>query len=215
MLRKFFLDVYLIIFIKFKVKDMKLGVITPNIFFGESLKSLIESYGFTKERYITLKDVNSKNIEQLDVIISDKRSDSSPINNIYLNRPFRFSELVEALHLVFERLKNKRDNKRVFGDISFIMPDRKLIYNNDQSVELTEKESDIILSLLSSSYRGITKEDVMSKVWMLNANMETHTFETHLYRLRKKIKENLFLENLIMNKGGRYYLNRELTGQKN
>ena len=50
---------------------MNLGIITPNIFFGESLKSLIESYGFTKERYITLKDVTSKNIEQLDVIISD------------------------------------------------------------------------------------------------------------------------------------------------
>ena len=245
MLRKFFLDVYLIIFIKFKVKDMKLGVITPNIFFGESLKSLIESYGFTRVRCIILKDVTSKNIEQLDVIISDyklsklndilldtkiqkgklkdiekilisdKRSDSLSINNIYLNRPFKFSELVEALYLVFERLKNKRDNKRVLGDIIFIMHDRKLIYNNNQSVELTEKESDIILSLLSSSYRGITKEDVMSKVWMLNANMETHTFETHLYRLRKKIKENLFLENLIMNKGGRYYLNHELTGQKN
>ena len=63
--------------------------------------------------------------------------------------------------------------------------------------------------------RGISKEAVMSKVWMLNSNVETHTFETHLYRLRKKIKENLFLKNLIMNKGGIYYLNPELTGEEN
>ena len=224
---------------------MKLGIVTPDIFFGESLKSLIENFNLTKDRYVILKDVTSKNIEQLDVIISDyklsklndilldpkvqksklnhiekiliteKRLDSLPINNIYLNRPFRFSELVKALHLMFERLRNRRDNRRVLGDISFIMPDRKLIYKNNQSIELTEKESDIILSLLSSAYRGITREEVMSKVWMLNANMETHTFETHLYRLRKKIKENLFLKNLIINKGGRYYLNHELTGQKN
>ena len=55
----------------------------------------------------------------------------------------------------------------------------------------------------------------MSDVWMLNPNMETHTFETHLYRLRRKIKGSLFLNNFIVNKGGKYYLNRELTGQKN
>ena len=63
--------------------------------------------------------------------------------------------------------------------------------------------------------RGITKEAVMSKVWKLNSKMETHTFETHLYRLRKKIKGALLLKNLIMNKGGRYYLNPEIIGQEN
>ena len=71
------------------------------------------------------------------------------------------------------------------------------------------------VSLLNSSDRGITKEEVMSQVWMLNPNMETHTFETHLFRLRKKIKENLLLNNFIVNKKGRYYLNRELTGKEN
>ena len=80
---------------------------------------------------------------------------------------------------------------------------------------MTEKESDIIICLLKSGDLGITKEEVMSKVWMLNPNMETHTFETHLYRLRKKIKEGLFLNNFIMNKGGRFYLNDEFMGQKN
>ena len=91
----------------------------------------------------------------------------------------------------------------------------ELIYKNKKAVDLTEKESDIIVSLLNSSDRGITKEEVMSQVWMLNPNMETHTFETHLFRLRKKIKANLFLDNFIMNREGRYYLNAELIGQKN
>ena len=96
-----------------------------------------------------------------------------------------------------------------------IIKNDKLFYKDNKSVELTEKESDIILSLLSSSDRGITREEVMSKVWVLNSNIETHTFETHLYRLRKKIKENLFVKNLIINKDGRYYLNNEIMGQKN
>jgi len=224
---------------------MNLGIITPNILFRESLRSLLENCGLTKDRYVVLKEVTSQNIEELDVIISDykliklkdillnlkipknkikdiekiliaeKGLDLLPTSKINLTRPFRFSELVEALHLIIEQLKSKRENKKTFGYISFIIPDRKLIYKDNHSVELTEKESDIILSLLNSMGRGISKEAVMSKVWMLNLKMETHTFETHLYRLRKKIKENLFLKNLIMNKGGRYYLNPELTGKKN
>ena len=224
---------------------MNLGIITPNTLFRESLRSLLDNCSLTKDRFVILKDVTSQNIEELDVIISDyklikleeillnlkipknkikdiekifiteKGLDLSPISSIHLTRPFRFFELVEALHLIIEQLKSKRENKKTFGYISFIIPDRKLIYKDNHSVELTEKESDIIVSLLNSMGRGITKEAVMSKVWKLNSKMETHTFETHLYRLRKKIKGALLLKNLIMNKGGRYYLNPEIIGQEN
>ena len=244
MLSKFLIDVYLII-IKSKVKDLKLGIITSNNFFGESLKSLLENYSFIKERYIILKDVTPQNVETLDVIISDyklsklkdillntkiqkskikdiekilitkKGLDLLPINNIYIKQPFRFSELVEVLHSIFERLKSNRENTIILGDLSFIALDRKLIYKDNQSVELTEKERDIIVFLLGSANKGIAKEDVLSKVWGLSSDMETHTFETHLYRLRKKIKENLFLKNLIVNKEGRYYLNNKFIGKKN
>ena len=224
---------------------MNLGIITPNIFFGESLLSLLENCDLTKYRYEIIKEVSTQNIAELDVIISDykwnkledillnakmhkreiegiekiliteKGYKQRPVSNFYLNRPFRALELLEALHSIFEKLKSKKENKRVIGDITFIVPDRRLIYKDNKSVELTDKESDIILSLLSSADRGITKEEVMSKVWVLNSNIETHTFETHLYRLRKKIKENLFVKNLIINKDGRYYLNNEIIGQKN
>ena len=224
---------------------MNLGIITPNIFFGESLESLLENCDLKKYRYEIIKEVSTQNIAELDVIISDykwnkledillnakmhkreiegiekiliteKGYKQRPVSNFYLNRPFRASELLEALHSIFEKLKSRRENKRVIGDITFIVPDRRLIYKDNKSVELTEKESDIILSLLSSSDRGITREEVMSKVWVLNSNIETHTFETHLYRLRKKIKENLLVKNLIINNHGRYYLNNKIIGQKN
>ena len=224
---------------------MNLGIITTNILFRESLRGLLENCGLTKDRYVILKEVTSQSIDELDIIISDykliklkdtllnlkipknkikdiekiliieKGLDLSPISNINLKRPFRFFELVEVLDSIFEKLKSKRENKRTFGYISFITSDRKLIYKDHQSVELTEKESDIIVSLINSMGRGITKEAVMSKVWRLNSKMETHTFETHLYRLRKKIKENFFIKNLILNKGGRYYLSHKLMGKKN
>ena len=224
---------------------MRLAIITSNNFFGESLKSLLENYSFKNDISITLKDFSLDNIEEVDVIVSDhkfeqlkyllkksnikenkiqglekiliseKEFELPPKNNIYIKRPFRFIELVEVLHSMAERLKNKKDENFFLGHLSFIIPDRKLSYKDKTVVELTEKESDIIVSLFNSSDRGITKEEVMSQVWMLSPNIETHTFETHLFRLRKKIRENLFLKNLIVNKQGRYYLNHELIGQKN
>ena len=224
---------------------MRLAIITSNNFFGESLKSLLENYNFKNDIYLTLKGFSLDNIEELDVIVSDykfeqfkyflkktnirekkiqeiekiliteKGFELLPKNNIYIQRPFRFYELVEVLYSVFERLKSKKEDKKIFGTLSFIIPDRKLIYKDKMVVELTVKESEIMVSLLNSSDRGITKDEVMSQVWMLSPNIETHTFETHLFRLRKKIKENLFLKNLIINKQGRYYLNHELIGQKN
>ena len=224
---------------------MRLAIITSNTFFGESLKSLLQDYNFENGISLILEDFSLENIEELDVIVSDYKLDQFinliqktkmqknklkdiekifitekefellPKNNIYLQRPFRFIELVEVLYSTFERLKSKRENKKTLGYISFIIPDRKLIYKDKKNVDLTGKESDIIVSLLNSSDRGITKEEVMSQVWMLNPNMETHTFETHLFRLRKKIKENLLLNNFIVNKKGRYYLNRELIGKEN
>ena len=109
-----------------------------------------------------------------------------PKNNIHIQRPFQFIELVEVLYSIVERLKNKKEDKIIFGYISFLIPDRRLIYKDTTVVELTEKESDIIVSLFNSSDKGITKEEVMSQVWMLSPNIETHTFETHLFRLRKK-----------------------------
>ena len=224
---------------------MKLAIITSNLLFGESLKTLLENYKFRKGRSIVVKDFTLENIEELDVLVSDydstkfkkflsntkiqknkltgiekilitqKRLNLLPKGNIYLRRPFRIVDLVGLLQPIFESMKSKRENNKVLGYISFIISERKLIYKDKQAVLLTEKESDIFVSLLNSEDRGITKEEVMSKVWMLNPNIETHTFETHLYRLRKKIKEGLILNDFIINKKGRFYLNHELTGEKN
>ena len=117
---------------------MRLAIITSNNFFGESLKSLLENYSFKNDISITLKDFSLDNIEEVDVIVSDykfeqlkyflkksnikenkiqelekiliseKEFELPPKNNIYIKRPFRFIELVEVLHSMAERLKNKK-----------------------------------------------------------------------------------------------------------
>ena len=116
---------------------MRLSIITSNILFGESLKSLLENYNFKNGISLTLNDISLDNIEELDVIVSDYKFEQFknfikktniqenkikeiekifiskkefallPKNNIYIQRPFRFIELVEVLYSIFERLKSK------------------------------------------------------------------------------------------------------------
>ena len=183
----------------------------------ENLDVLVSDYDSTKfKEFLSNTKMQKNKLKEIEkILITQKRFELLPKGNIYLKRPFRIVELVEVLQPIFERMKSKKENNKVLGSISFIISDRKLIYKDKHTVELTEKESDIILCLLKSGKRGITKKKVITQVWMLNPNMETHTFETHLYRLRKKIKEGLILNDFIINKGGRFYLNHKLTGEKN
>ena len=63
---------------------------------------------------------------------------------------------------------------------------RRLIKNN-QSLELTEKEIELIELLYNEKF--IKKNEILSKIWNYSKDADTHTVETHIYRLRKKIKE--------------------------
>jgi DNA-binding response OmpR family regulator len=70
--------------------------------------------------------------------------------------------------------------------------------------KLTEKELELILTL--NKKNGLDKSFLLKNIWNHNSNLESHAFETHLHRLRKKIN-NIFEDNkFITEKNSRYYL---------
>ena len=70
---------------------------------------------------------------------------------------------------------------------------------------LTEKEIQL-LELFSTSKKGISKSKILNKVWKYAADADTHTVETHIYRLRKKIKVKFFDDSFILNTDDGYLL---------
>ena len=73
---------------------------------------------------------------------------------------------------------------------------------NNTRLKLTEKEINTI-TYLSKSNKPVSIEELQEKVWSYQSDMETHTVETHIYRLRKKIL-NTFKDNefIISKKNG-------------
>ena len=87
----------------------------------------------------------------------------------------------------------------------------RTLYNGNLNIRFTEKESQIFMCLLDNSNTQISKKSLLKKVWSYNEDIDTHTLETHIYSLRKKIEKNLKLKDLIIfldNKG--YFLNKKI-----
>lgn len=72
------------------------------------------------------------------------------------------------------------------------------IYTTNSSLYLTDKENEIFQFLIMNVGTTVSRKQLLSKVWSYNENIDTHTLETHIYTLRKKIKKKLGLSNLIL-----------------
>ena len=90
------------------------------------------------------------------------------------------------------------------GDYKINLNSRELLSIKDK-IKLTEKESTIIL-YLSKSNKPISIEELQSKVWGYQSELETHTVETHIYRLRKKIFKVFNDESFIISKKNGYQI---------
>jgi DNA-binding response OmpR family regulator len=79
------------------------------------------------------------------------------------------------------------------------------IKKNDLELQLSEKETDFLI-LFSKSQQPITKNFVLKNVWNYSIKSETHTVETHIHRLRKKILEKFGDKDFIKNNSKGYYI---------
>ena len=75
----------------------------------------------------------------------------------------------------------------------------------EKSIILTEKEIQL-LELFLNNQKPISKEKILSTVWNYSSDADTHTVETHIYRLRKKISDEFLDENFILTNKDGYYL---------
>lgn len=119
------------------------------------------------------------------LIISDKNYLN--MSNLFIleNIPIDIFKLVEKLNILFLKLQFSNQNEIKIDKYFINLNSREMSINN-VSVKLTEKEIDIII-YLSKSNKPVCINELQKKVWSYNFDLETHTVETHVYRLRKKI----------------------------
>ncbi len=135
-----------------------------------------------------------------------KQKNSGLKNQIEItNFPLEIFKLVEIININFLKNKFSQQSDIDMGLYKLNFNSRTL-YNNKNQLDLTEKESNIIIFLKNSS-KPVTINQLQTKVWGHNSKLETHTVETHIYRLRKKITEKFNDNNFIISSKTGYIIN--------
>ena len=154
-----------------------------------------------------LKDRLSSNYKIL--CIGEKNNFTNTANEnseiSFLKVPFKFSELKDRAENLFSSLKSEKNKIRQFKDFNYDNQNR-MIKRNDKSLRVTEKENEIFNFLISQTNEYVSREKLLSEIWNYNKEIDTHTLETHMYSLRKKIDEKLQLKDLIIYKEKKGYV---------
>ena len=133
------------------------------------------------------------------VIIKNKFSNDSidPKNIIILDdMPIKIIYLIDKINICL--LKQKYSLQSNFNIKKYKLDlNSRIISNNEKDLKLTEREIEIIL-FLNNQDKPQKIETLQKEVWGYSANLETHTVETHIYRLRKKINEKFNDENFLV-----------------
>tara|TARA_B100000579_G_scaffold422441_1_gene424471 strand:- start:949 stop:1545 length:597 start_codon:yes stop_codon:yes gene_type:complete len=151
------------------------------------LKDLNKNNSLSKSTIITNSNVRFKtaniNIDKRNILVFD-------------NFPIQLNKLIDKINIHLIKQKYDHQSKIKIKDYNLNFNSR-IISKNDNELKLTEREIDIIL-FLKNQTEPKTVDILQKEIWHYSSDLETHTVETHIYRLRKKIKDQFNDQNFIL-----------------
>ena len=125
--------------------------------------------------------------------------------HVSLFTPIEILSFREILNILVTKYNFFKKSKIIINDYE-IDSNQRIIIKNGIKTKLTEKELDLILTLHQKN--GLEKSFLINNVWKRSSNLESHAFETHLHRLRKKINKFFKDKKFIIEKNSLYYLSK-------
>jgi len=179
----------------------------------EILDEIKENFSFKVIKYTNQDDlIKNSDLNIMNYLIISKSNQKLLLtkninekNFLNLNSvPLSINKLIELINIHLIKLRFNYQSKIDIKNYELNL-NSKFFSRDHLSLKLTEKEIEIILYLKDSK----TKHDVLDlqkNIWNYSADMETHTVETHIYRLRKKIANKFNDENFIINYKNGYFI---------
>jgi hypothetical protein len=144
-----------------------------------------------------------ENSDVLKICVLDK-NDTAVNCDAYLYLPTTINEINSIVENVTAKKIFKKNSAIKIKDY-FLNKNEKKLIKDDKFIILTEKEIQF-LELFLNNKKPISKKIILSLVWHYASDADTHTVETHVYRLRKKVEEKFSDKNFILNSKDGYYL---------
>ena len=172
-------------------------------FLFEILKEIEENLNFKIEQYDDQKS-NQIDFSKLKnyLVISDKKNNIKDCK--ILSIPNKIDKILEQINIWFLSNKFSTQSNIKIGNYFLDLNSRQII-KGDNELNLTEKETELILFIMENKI--VSLKDLQREVWKHVSKLETHTVETHIYRLRKKFLEKFKDDEFIKHDKRGYYLN--------
>ena len=179
----------------------------------EILKEIKENLSFQVIKYKNENDFigkNNSNLKNSLIIVSSKHV--LPLNNNFtrnnllhlVDLPLSIHKIIELINIQLIKLRFNHQSKTTIKNYELDL-NSKFISNNNIILKLTEKEIEIIL-YLNEHKTTHNVLDLQKNIWGYSSEMETHTVETHIYRLRKKINDKFNDQNFILSHQNGYFI---------
>ncbi len=144
-----------------------------------------------------------KKIQNYLIISNKKYSDIH--NQFVLNyTPINIFKLIEKINIEFMKLQFNSQSEVIIKNYNIDLNSREILKNNI-TLKLTEKEINTII-YLSKSEKPVSVDELEENVWSYQSDIETHTVETHVYRLRKKILNTFNDKDFIISEKNGYQI---------
>ena len=184
------------------------NILNQNNISNHSDKKILVKILFAEN--LKIKEVKDVLLDNEPIILLLNHKDYIKKNNlklldfhVSLELPIEIVSLKEILNILITKYYFFKKSKIIIKDYEIDSNERS-ITKQKLKVKLTEKELELILALNNNN--GLNKSFLLKSIWKHSLDLETHAFETHLHRLRKKMYKYFNDKNFIVEKNSQYYL---------
>ena len=177
----------------------------------DNIDLIIVNFKIIKDNYNTFINLANEKKSKIIVIFDDhvNRSQFKKFNNLnFVVKPFRLKQIINIMQDFFISYETHQKHIKITRDLIF-RPETKTLLNKNKVINLTEKESRLLNFILENKENVLKKDDILINVWGITERINTHTLETHIYSLKKKLDAFEYHHSFICsdNLGG-YYFNK-------
>lgn len=179
----------------------------------EILEEIKDNLSFNIVKFNKVEDfLKSPNLSSNDLLISQRSNLNSFLNTgvnkdhilFFEDIPISINKIIELINIQLIKLRFNHQSKVRIKQYELNL-NSKFFSNGSTSIKLTEKEIEIIL-YLNDTKKKHDVLDLQKNIWKYSEEIETHTVETHIYRLRKKINNKFNDENFILSDKSGYFI---------
>ena len=179
----------------------------------EILEEIKDNLSFNIVKFNKVEDfLKSPNLSSNDLLISQRSNLNSLLNKgvnkdhilFFEDIPISINKIIELINIQLIKLRFDHQSKVCIKQYELNL-NSKFFSNGSTNIKLTEKEIEIIL-YLNDTKKKHDVLDLQKNIWKYSEEIETHTVETHIYRLRKKISNKFNDENFILSDKSGYFI---------